>query len=69
MHRNTLWLIAGMFGLFVVATWASQSGIGAPAPAKKPISIREESGRGPLSGAGHHRTRYFFVGGGMHTGK
>ncbi len=69
MHRNTLWLIGAMFGMFVVTTWASNIGLGVPQPEKNPLSIREDSARGQRTGSGHYRTRYFFIGGGMHGGK
>ncbi len=63
------WTLAGVMLLAAAAvTWASQRGIGLPQPARQPVSVREGSVRAPLSGAGHHRTRYF-VGGGMFAGK
>ncbi len=69
MHRSTLWLIAVMFAALLATTWAASTGFGAPQPEKNPISIREGSARGERLGSGHYRTRYFFIGGGLHTGK
>lgn len=69
MHRITLILIGVMVGLFAVTSWAAYVGLGARQPEKHPISIREESARGQPLGRGHHRTRFFFIGGGLHGGK
>jgi len=67
MSRKTVALAGAMFLLFSGAIWASKTGFGVPQPDKQPMSVRENSARMPR--AGHYRTRYFFVGGGIHGGK
>ena len=64
----TFALAGGLVFLTMGAMWASSSGMGLKQPTKNPISIREDSARGPTR-TGHYRTRYFFMGGGFHHGK
>jgi hypothetical protein len=66
MSKGIPILIAAMFGVTGLLTWAGAAGLGARQPKKNPPSVREGSAR--LGHAGHHRTRYF-VGGGVHHGK
>ena len=59
-------LVAGLLGVAGLTHWASVIGWGAPQPAKKPVSVREDS-RGGYTYFHHHRRT--FVGGGLRGGK
>lgn len=67
MKRKIGLLGAAILGLTGTATWASVKGIGAPQPEKEPMSIREQSVKGPLR-TGYIPTRYF-ISGGPRSGK
>ncbi len=69
MNKTATGVLGVMLGLFAVTGWASYTGLGAPRPEKKPVSIREDSARQGKAARGHYRTRYFFIGGGLHGGK
>ena len=58
---------AALLGLTGTATWASVKGVGAATPTKNPVSIREQSVKGPLR-TGYIPTRYF-ISGGPRSGK
>jgi hypothetical protein len=67
MKRKLGLLGVAVIGLTGSATWASVKGIGATQPEKNPVSIREQSVKGPLR-TGFIPTRYF-ISGGPRSGK
>ncbi|MEE9394397.1 MAG: hypothetical protein V3W41_18015 [Planctomycetota bacterium] len=67
MKKKLIGLIAGVIGTTGVAVKASSEGWGVDRPLKEPVSIREESMKGPM-GSGRLATRYF-IGGGPRRGK
>jgi hypothetical protein len=69
MQKSTIVKLVAASGLFVSVLWASTTGFGAPQPEDEPMSVREESARGAPLSRGHHRTRFFLIGGGIHGGK
>lgn len=69
MHYATTVLIAVCFASIGLNYWAGKIGAGVPQPTKNPPSIREGSTARGTMGRGHHRTRFFFVGGGLRGGK
>ena len=68
MSKGIPVLIGAMLLGLVAVAWASSRGVGVPRPAKKPVSIREDSVKGTHSGTRYRHSRYF-VGGGRFHGK
>lgn len=68
MSKWILLVAGGMGAVLAAAVWASQSGVGLPRPAKKPVSIREGSRTAGHTGK-RYRYRRHLIGGGTFHGK